>query len=106
MTRNSKQAAQAFLEKLCKDLTRNKHLYPHLDPSDIFSEARTCVFCHARVKLYDNSNLLQLSEFKSNCSVKKYHFSLFCKFVLTNIYPVINSDLVFLHRFMSLFSLL
>ena len=30
---------QAFLEKLYQQVTENEHLYPHLDPSNIFSEA-------------------------------------------------------------------
>lgn len=39
VTRNSKKVAQVLLDKLSQQVTKNEHLYPHLDPANIFSEA-------------------------------------------------------------------
>ena len=40
MTRNSMKATQVFLEKLRQQLADNRHCYPHLEPTSIFSEVR------------------------------------------------------------------
>ena len=38
ITRNSSTGTQVFMEKLSQEVANNKHMYPLLDPNNIFSE--------------------------------------------------------------------
>jgi hypothetical protein len=38
VTRNSPEAAQVFLDKLHRELADRRHLYPLLEPNQIFSQ--------------------------------------------------------------------
>ena len=38
VTRNSPEAAQVFLDKLHQELADRRHLYPLLEPNQIFSQ--------------------------------------------------------------------
>lgn len=54
VTRNSGTSTQVFLDKLRQQLTDNRHRYPHLEPTNIFSEVANAYF-DSIIYLYANN---------------------------------------------------